>query len=285
MDPKTQTIETFDILREQREIVNIPAMTPQQARITQSAGLLAYRELMVGKKGWFALAHYELCMLVSGFPGLMGYGLRTLLYPSLFESCGRKIGIGKGVVFRNITQAKLGSRVLFDDYSGLDCRGESASIQIGNCVSVGRFSSLVARNGEIVLHDGVNIGAYTRIGSGSKVEIGASTLIAAYCYIGPGNHLEGNADQALIEREMDNRGGVDIGEHAWIGTRTTIVDGVSIGHHAIIGAHSLVNKSIPPGAVAYGSPAKVVRYIDGFNAPEECVPDKQSKTASNSCPH
>jgi len=65
---------------------------------------------------------------------------------------------------------------------------------------------------------------------------------------------------------MDKRGGVRIGAHSWIGTRTTIVDGVTIGDHAIIGAHSLVNKDVPAGAVAYGSPAKVVRYLDGFQA-------------------
>jgi acetyltransferase-like isoleucine patch superfamily enzyme len=38
---------------------------------------------------------------------------------------------------------------------------------------------------------------------------------------------------------------------------------VSIGRDAIIGALALVNQDIPPLAVAYGQPARVVRFRDG----------------------
>jgi len=38
--------------------------------------------------------------------------------------------------------------------------------------------------------------------------------------------------------------------------------GVTIGENAIVGACSFVNKNIPDNAVAYGMPAKVIRYQD-----------------------
>jgi acetyltransferase-like isoleucine patch superfamily enzyme len=58
---------------------------------------------------------------------------------------------------------------------------------------------------------------------------------------------------------MENRGGVNIGAHAWIGAHSTILDGVTIGAGAIVGAHSLVRDDVPPGAVVAGAPARIIR--------------------------
>ena len=49
---------------------------------------------------------------------------------------------------------------------------------------------------------------------------------------------------------------------AWVGAGATILPGVTVGKYAIIGANSVVNKDIPDYAVAVGSPAKVVKYLD-----------------------
>jgi carbonic anhydrase/acetyltransferase-like protein (isoleucine patch superfamily) len=48
-----------------------------------------------------------------------------------------------------------------------------------------------------------------------------------------------------------------------IGMGATILDGAVIGHHSIIGANSLVtqNTIIPPGSMALGTPAKVVKTL------------------------
>ena len=48
----------------------------------------------------------------------------------------------------------------------------------------------------------------------------------------------------------------------WVGAGATILPGVTVGKYAIIGANSVVNKDIPDYAVAVGSPAKVVKYLD-----------------------
>ncbi len=56
-------------------------------------------------------------------------------------------------------------------------------------------------------------------------------------------------------------GKVIIRQGAYIGARTTILPGVEIGTQALIGAGSLVTKSIPPGQVAYGVPAKVAGSV------------------------
>lgn len=240
-----------------------PAMTPQQAKLIKNSAWQMYRELAVSDGSLASLLYYEIALLLCGnLPGLLGYGMRTVFYPPMFKRCGGKTGFGKGLVLRNLGKVSLGKKVLVDDYASLDVRGKDSWIDVGDFVSIGRFSSLSARAGGIKLGNGVNIGSYVRIGTESLVDIGESTLIAGYCYIGCGNHQPGDDDTPLIAQAMDIKGGVKIGKHSWIGARTTIMDGVTIGEKAIIGAHSLVNKDIPAGAVAFGAPAKVVRYVD-----------------------
>jgi acetyltransferase-like isoleucine patch superfamily enzyme len=237
-------------------------MSPQQKKLSaaQRSGFALYREYAVGDTSLAFFAWYEICtLLCSGLPGALGFGLRAQLYPSLLRRSGARPAFGKQVILRNPKAMQLGAKVMVDDFATLDARGEQSQIELGDHVSIGRFSSVVAKNAQITLGAAVNVGSYCRIASQSKVHIGASTLIAAYSYIGAGNHQVGDDDTPLIEREMDLRGGVSIGTHVWIGARVTILDGVTIGDGAIVGAHSLVKDDIPAGAVAVGAPARVIQ--------------------------
>ena len=238
------------------------AMTKQQASFSGSSGsaLSVYKNLAVGDESLAFLAWYEfLTVGISNLPGVLGFGLRALLYPTLFKNCGRRPAFGRGVLIRNPRAITIGKRALIDDYATLDVRGSDASITLGDHVSIGRFSTIAAKGGKIVLGDGVNIGSYCRIATESSLEIKESTLVAAYAYVGPGNHQEGDSETPLIAREMEIKGGVTIGAHSWIGARATILDGVKIGDRAIVGAHSLVREDVPEGAVVAGTPARVIR--------------------------
>jgi len=243
-------------------MADLPAMTPQQATLSdvRRSGLAAYRELAVGSAGWVSCIFNEVVQGLSGWiPGLVGFAARAALYPYLFKSCGRRPAIGRGGLIRVPGQISLGSGVLIDDFVTLDVRGSEASIALGDRVSLGRFTTVAAKHGSISLAPGCNVGSYCRVATNSKVVVGESVLIGAYCYIGPGNHTEGDADEPLITRPMDIRGGVVIGDHAWLGARVTVLDGVTIGRHAIIGAHSLVTTDVPDWGVAVGTPARVIR--------------------------
>lgn len=241
-----------------------PAVTPQQAEFTSSSksSLQLYREISVGPVSIANCLYYEFAMLfLSGLPGLSGYALRTLLYPALFERCGTRPAFGRGVSIRRPKQITLGKKVLIDDYAVLDIRGDNAKISLGDFVSLGRFSTISAKQAEISLAPGVNIGSYCRIASQSKVEIAESVLVAAYCYIGPGNHQLGDQDTPMIAREMEIKGGVKIGAHSWIGAHSTILDGVTIGESSVVGAHSLVKDNVPARCVVAGSPARVIKEL------------------------
>jgi UDP-2-acetamido-3-amino-2,3-dideoxy-glucuronate N-acetyltransferase len=49
---------------------------------------------------------------------------------------------------------------------------------------------------------------------------------------------------------------------ASIGANATILCGVSIGAGAMVGAGAVVIKSVPPGAIVVGNPARIVGYVD-----------------------
>jgi acetyltransferase-like isoleucine patch superfamily enzyme len=238
-----------------------PAMTQQQALLTNRKGgaFSIYRQHVSGNASLGFFLWFEcVTFILEGMRGLLGMALRSVVYPSLFKRCGKQPAIGKGVTLRGTKQIELGSKLLIDDHAVLDVRGERAALKIGSFVSVGRGSIVAAKNGSIELADGVNISTSCRIATQTRISIGESTLIAAYTYIGPGNHTNDGDGGSLIESAMELKGGVTIGRNVWVGTRATILDGVTIGDGAIIGAHSLVREDVPAGAVVAGTPAKQI---------------------------
>lgn len=239
------------------------AMSPQQEKFTSdSSPLGTYREFVAGRGSLIYWINYEIqTLFLSGLPGILGFGMRSLCYSPLFSACGRRPAIGRGVVLRRPNSMQLGNKVLIDDYAVLDVRGDGASLKLGDYASVGRFSTIAAKGGVIQLGNAANIGSYCRLATQSRLEIGDSVLVAAYCYIGSGNHQIGDDGAPLIAREMEIKGGVKIGAHAWIGAHSTILDGVTIGEGAVIGAHSLVRDDIPGNAVAVGAPARVIKHL------------------------
>src|SRR5262249_46326880 len=52
---------------------------------------------------------------------------------------------------------------------------------------------------------------------------------------------------------------IEIGRNAWIGARAVLLAGACIGDDAIVGAGAVVDFEVPPGAVAAGNPARIVR--------------------------
>ena len=61
-----------------------------------------------------------------------------------------------------------------------------------------------------------------------------------------------------ISHINDKETDIIIEEDVWIGAKVTLLAGAHIGRGAVIGASSLVNKEIPPYAVAVGSPTHII---------------------------
>ena len=54
---------------------------------------------------------------------------------------------------------------------------------------------------------------------------------------------------------------ITIGDNVWLGARVIVLPGVSIGENSVVGVGSVVTRDIPPGSLAVGVPARVVRSV------------------------
>lgn len=225
----------------------------------KKSALAKYRDLVVGRSGFWALLKYELITAFSYCPGAFGLFIRSKLYPSLFGACGRGVVFGTGVALRHPHKIRLGDNVVVDDHCVLDAKGQSnEGITVGSGVFIGRNSILSCKNGDIILGDGANIGFNCEVFSGAKVEIGARVMLAAYTYVIGGGHAYDRIDVSPLEQAR-TAVGVTIGEGAWLGAGVKVLDGTSVGAQSIVGAGAVVTRDIPANSIAAGIPAEVIR--------------------------
>jgi maltose O-acetyltransferase len=69
-----------------------------------------------------------------------------------------------------------------------------------------------------------------------------------------------------LERELRVAGWeaarpIHIGDAVWIGGGAIILPGVAIGDGCVVGAGSVVRRDLPPGSLAVGNPARIVRSL------------------------
>jgi acetyltransferase-like isoleucine patch superfamily enzyme len=113
-----------------------------------------------------------------------------------------------------------------------------------------------ASQGSIEIGDRVFINYGTLISAHQRVRIGSNVMIGNYCIVAdteiPGIDMP-PGNPAIEPRP------VEIGEGAWLASRVTVLPGTRIGAGATIAAGSVVAGEIPPGCVAGGIPARVLR--------------------------
>ena len=109
-----------------------------------------------------------------------------------------------------------------------------------------------------------------RHGSG-PVEIGNHVSISQGCKFITGLH--DLKDFNIVVNKT-----IKIEDYSWIARDATILTGVTIGRGAVVGARSVVRNSVPPYAVVYGNPCKVI----GFRyTPEEIIEFEKSHFPEN----
>jgi acetyltransferase-like isoleucine patch superfamily enzyme len=151
---------------------------------------------------------------------------------------GRHAFVADRVIFY---QAADGGRITLADSTHIlrDCvleTGQGGTIAIGS---------------DTFLHPRCQVMAYK-----GDITIGNHVAIAPNCAFYAYNH--GTQSGALIKHQpLETRGGIRIGDGAWLGFGVIVLDGVKIGDGAIIGAGSVVTEDVPGNAIAVGNPARV----------------------------
>ena len=187
-------------------------------------------------------------------------GRDTVILPGTFLRGSTKIGsdcvIGPST---DLLDTVVGDGALVEHSVG---RGA----EVGLGASVGPYAFL--RPGA-VLGSEAKVGAYcevknTRVGRGSKVP--------HLSYVGDAEIGEdANLGAGTITANYDgmNKNRTKIGDRAFTGVNTSLIAPVTIGEGAYLGAGSVVNKDVPPGKLAVGMPARVIRDAPG-RARKEC---------------
>jgi len=117
---------------------------------------------------------------------------------------------------------------------------------------------------ELTVGVGSRIGRYAYLGPGfasqGPVTLGDLCMIAAQCRIVGADHLHHLVGTpARLGWPTEPRRPTVFGADAWVGERTTLLEGVSVGTGAVIGAASLVLKDVAPYTIVAGCPARYIR--------------------------
>ncbi|PWD51507.1 acetyltransferase [Serinibacter arcticus] len=110
----------------------------------------------------------------------------------------------------------------------------------------------------------LHLGRRVFINSGGRFQDQGGITIGDDCLIGH------NAVIATLQHDVDPARRADLlpapvvlGRNVWLGANVTVLPGVTIGDDAVVGAGSIVTRDVPARAIVVGSPARVVRMIDG----------------------
>jgi maltose O-acetyltransferase len=116
----------------------------------------------------------------------------------------------------------------------------------------------------------MDYGYQTTIGAGTYVNSGAVILdvgrvtIGADVQIGPNVQLltpTHPLDAALRRSGAEAAEPITIGDNVWLGGGVIVCPGVTIGRDTVVGAGAVVTRDLPPGVLAVGNPARVIRQL------------------------
>jgi acetyltransferase-like isoleucine patch superfamily enzyme len=181
----------------------------------------------------------------------------------------------------------LGSHIFIGDRVILYQGRDGGPLQIGDDVHVNQDCILeTAQGGSIFIGAGSRIQPRCQFSAYlGQILIGRDVQVAPNCAFYPYDH-EIAPDLSIKAQPLRTRGGIVIEDDVWLGYNVVVLDGVRIGAGAVIGAGSVVKSNIPSGAIAAGSPARVVKWRDsvGFDARVPVAPKTDSQSQETRMP-
>ncbi len=157
------------------------------------------------------------------------------------------------------------------------------SIKIGKFGRIGNNVNITCKNFEadewLYMCDDVEIGRGGCNSPNSNVKIGKHVGIFEGTIINPSESIEIGDDVGIGGEVMiwthgawlditqgfpSDFGPVKIGNRVWLPARSIVLPNVSIGDDTVIGIGSVINRDLPSGCFAAGSPCKVIK--------ENCYP-------------
>lgn len=189
--------------------------------------------------------------------------LRGTYFRMYFGSAKGLVFIGWGSKIFSPSKLSVGKGFYLGRCSYIDCLS-TGGVSIGDNVTIREFAWLQISSGYAALGDLISIGSRNYfgprsiIGASARITIGDDNQFGANLSLVAENHKfdgDGEVSKLGVSRE-----GITIGSGCWFGNNVTVLDGVRIGDGVVLGAGSVVTKDIPARGIAYGVPARLVRF-------------------------
>lgn len=116
----------------------------------------------------------------------------------------------------------------------------------------------------------MDYGYQTSVGSGTFINFNCVILDVGRVRIGSDVQIGPNVQILTPTHPIDpeqRRSGLEaakpitIEDNVWLGGGAIVLAGVTIGRDTVVGAGAMVTKDLPPGVVAVGNPARVIRTV------------------------
>ncbi|MGZ8562328.1 MAG: sugar O-acetyltransferase [Candidatus Limnocylindria bacterium] len=142
-----------------------------------------------------------------------------------------------------------------------------------NAARAGALAALLGSLGEgAVIRPPLQMdyGYQTTVGPRTFINVGAVILdvgrvsIGADVQIGPNVQLltpTHPLDPAVRRTGLEAAEPITIEDNVWLGGGVIVCPGVTIGRDTVVGAGAVVTKDLPPGVLAVGNPARVIRAL------------------------
>lgn len=155
---------------------------------------------------------------------------------------------------------RMGEHVFIGDRVVIFQHQQGGAVELGDGVRVNNDCIIeVGQGGSLIIAPNTVIQPRCQFSVyKAAVRIGFGVQIAPNCAFYPYDH--GMAPgQPISQQPLQSRGDIVLGNDVWLGYGVVVLAGVHIGAGAVIGANAVVTRDIPAGAIAVGSPARVVR--------------------------
>ena len=184
-----------------------------------------------------------------------------------FKKVGKNLNL-------NVTNLIIGKNVSIGDNVNINCDtfeiGDNSIIGSNITISCKSFKS----DEWLFMWDGVEVGRGGSYGPNSEVTIGKHVGIFENTIINPSDKVTigdnvGIGSEVMIwthgawldvmQGFPSDFGPVSIGKNVWLPARSIVLPNVEIGDNTVIGIGSIINKNIPAGSLAAGTPCKVLK--------------------------
>jgi acetyltransferase-like isoleucine patch superfamily enzyme len=175
------------------------------------------------------------------------------------HSAARALGWLTSVPYRLRRRVHIGPRFIGNGRLRISGPGRVVMEADVNAWSHAEVNRLITTRPEAVIRIGrrARLNGCTIIAA-EVVDVGADCVLGSCEIFDHLPYSESPADRRRPGRAQ----AVVIEDNVWIGGQVYVLPGVRIGRDTVVGIHAVVFEDIPPGVIAGGNPAKVLRRLD-----------------------